>query len=365
MEFREIPTPMTPPNAPLTPRTRLLRALRGEPADRVPAWLMRQAGRYLPQYQEVRRRYDFLALCKTPEAAAEVSIQPLDAIGSEAVIIFNDILLPLEHAGARVAFDDRGPLIRNPVAGPADLKGLIERDVLRDEPVAATIREVRRRIGPDWPILGFVGAPLTLAAYWAEGRMSRELGGIVTLRAKQPEFLDELLGRIARAATDYLRIQIEAGADAVQIFDTWGAILSPGDWARFSAPSIRALLDVAQSQNVPAILYIGGCEPYLDEVNRIQAESGGRLCLSVDWRMELAAARQRLDKAITLQGNLDPKALLETPASVTSAVAALFEKFPPQPGHVFNLGHGVLPGTPVESARAAIEAAKRFGVYYS
>lgn len=356
---------MADSSASFTPRTRLLRALTGEPADRVPVWLMRQAGRYLPQYQAVRRQYDFLTLCKTPLAAAEVSIQPLEAIGSEAVIIFNDILLPLEHAGARIAFDERGPLISNPIAEPKDLAGLSEREVIQDEPVAGTIREVRRRIGPDWPILGFVGAPFTLAAYWVEGRMGRELAGIRKLRKSQPDFLLKLLDRITRAAIDYLRIQIEAGADAVQIFDTWGAILNVEDWARFSAPSIRMLINVAKSHGVPAILYIGGCEPYLDEVNRLYRETRASLCLSVDWRMELAAARERLDPGITVQGNLDPKTLLEGPSVAASAVAALFEKYPPRPGYIFNLGHGVLPATPVESARAVIEAVKRFGVYCS
>ncbi|MEN6627592.1 MAG: uroporphyrinogen decarboxylase [Candidatus Sumerlaeia bacterium] len=342
----------------IPPRQRLLRALRGEPADRVPAWLMRQAGRYLPQYQEVRRKFDFLELCKTPEAAAEVSIQPLEAIGSEAVIIFNDILLPLEHAGAKIAFDDHGPIVLNPVAGGADLTHLAERGVSRDEPVAETIREVRRRIGPEWPILGFAGSPFTLAAYWAEGRLGRQMSRIGALRAQQPELLIQLLERITRAAADYLRIQIEAGADAVQIFDTWGASLSQSDWGRFSAPYIRRLAEVAAPTNTPVILYIGGCAPYLEQVNALGIDA-----MSVDWRVELAFARARLDPKIALQGNLDPTVLLAGPAAASAAVAAMFEKFPPRPGHVFNLGHGVLPETPVESARAAIEAVKRFGVY--
>lgn len=324
---------------------------------------MRQAGRYLPQYQEVRRRYDFLTLCKTPSAAAEVSIQPLEAIGSEAVIIFNDILIPLEHAGGRVDFDERGPVIHNPISGPEDLGALVEREVSRDEPVAETIREVRRRIGDDWPILGFVGAPFTLAAYWAEGRMSREFKRIGALRANQPELLVQVLERISRVTADYLRIQIEAGADAVQIFDTWGALLSAEEWGRFSAPYIRRLIDVAKAGNVPTILYIGGCEPYLEQVNRLRDETGAQLCLSVDWRMGLAEARRRLSPDVTLQGNLDPKILVEGPEATRAAVAGLFEKFPARPGHVFNLGHGVLPTTPVESARAVIEAVKRFGVY--
>lgn len=344
----------------LSPRERLLRALRGQPADRVPAWLMRQAGRYLPQYQEVRRRYDFLTLCKTPSAAADVSIQPLEAIGSEAVIIFNDILLPLEHAGAQIGFDDHGPFISNPISGPESLAGLPEREVSAREPVAETIREVRRRIGPDWPILGFVGAPFTLAAYWVEGRMSRQLGRIGALRAGRPQLIEQLLDRITRAATDYLCIQIEAGADAVQIFDTWGASLSQSDWVHFSAPYIRKMIGVIAPLNVPVILYIGGCAPYLEQVNQL---SNGPLCMSIDWRIELSWAREKLDKNITLQGNLDPTVLLAGPAAAEHAVAELFKKFPPGPGHVFNLGHGVLPETSPEAARAVIEAVKQHGVY--
>jgi hypothetical protein len=153
----------------LTPRARLLAALRGQPAERVPGWMMRQAGRYLPEYQAVRRGYDFLTLCKTPEAAAEVSIQPLSAIGSDAIIIFNDILVPLELAGAQVEFDDRGPLIRNPIRSAADLARLALRPASPDEPVARTIHEVRRRVGKEIPILGFIGAPWTLATYWVVG----------------------------------------------------------------------------------------------------------------------------------------------------------------------------------------------------
>ncbi len=345
------------PGAP-TPRERLLCALRGQPADRVPVWLMRQAGRYLPQYHAVRARHDFLTLCKTPAAAAEVSIQPVEAIDSDAVIIFNDILIPLEHCGARVAFDDHGPLIRNPVRRPEDLAGLAARPVADDEPIAATIAETRRRVGPDFPILGFIGAPWTLAAYWVEGRMTRQFEHIGSLRFAAPELLLSLLERIADVAADYLRVQIAAGADAVQIFDTWGSILAADEYERFSGQWIRRIIERARPLGAPVIVYVNGCAPFLDQLNGLGAD-----CLSIDWRLPLARARAALGPAIALQGNLDPLALLAGPEAVARAVEDLFRAFPAGPGHVFNLGHGILPNTPVESARALIQAVKHHGRY--
>ena len=343
-----------------TPRERLLRALRGQSADRVPGWLMRQAGRYLPEYGEVRRRYDFLALCKTPEAAADVSIQPLRAIGSDAVIVFNDILIPLELAGARLEFDERGPLIRNPIRTAADLKKLQHTEVTPEEPVARTIREVRRRVGEDVPILGFIGAPWTLATYWIEGRVSRQFETIGALRFSEPGLIEELLETITPLAIEYLKIQIEAGADAVQIFDTWGSVLGQDEYARFSGRWIQRIIEEVKPLGAPVIVYVNGCAPYLETLAALGAD-----CLSVDWRMGLGQVRARVGPALALQGNLDPLALLAGPEAAERAVRQLFEKFPPGPGHVFNLGHGILPTTPVASARALMEAVKRYGVYAS
>lgn len=343
---------------PMTPRERLLAALRGKPANRVPGWLMRQAGRYLPEYQEVRRRHDFLALCKTPEAAAEVSIQPLAAIGTDAIIIFNDILIPLELAGAQVEFDDRGPLIRNPIRTAADLAALAARPVSPDDPVALSIREVRRRVGSDIPILGFIGSPWTLATYWVEGRMGRQFETVGTLRFRDPALLDALLDLITPLAIDYLKMQIAAGADAVQIFDTWGSILGADEYDRFSGRHIARVIEAVRPLGVPVILYVGGCAPYLDQLAALGADT-----LSLDWRVELRHVRARLQPHITLQGNLDPLALLAGPEAVTQAVRTLFEKFPPGPGHVFNLGHGVLPSTTPQAARALMEAVKHYGAY--
>ncbi len=352
------PKPNPAPATQLTPRERLLRALRGEPADRVPGWMMRQAGRYLPAYHEVRRNFSFLDLCKTPDAAAEVSIQPIEQVGSEAVIIFNDILVPLEHVGARVTFDDHGPNIANPVRGDSRLASLVGRALSADEPVAGTIREVRRRLGPDWPILGFAGAPWTLAVYWVEGRVGKQFSEIGKLRAGHPELLLALLEKITDVAAAYLRLQVEAGADAVQIFDTWGSLLGQDDYARFSAPFIRRMIEAVRPTGAPVIVYVGGCAPYMEQLATLGADA-----VSVDWRVELAWARKQLPASVALQGNLDPTTLLAGPLATEHALAELFRKFPPAPGHVFNLGHGLLPSTPVESVRALMEALRRHGAY--
>jgi uroporphyrinogen decarboxylase len=340
----------------LTPRQRLLGALRGEPIDRVPAWMMRQAGRYLPQYQAVRRNYEFLDLCKTPSAAAEVSIQPVELLGSDAVIIFNDILIPLESAGARVEFNDRGPRIANPLRAQSDIDSLQSRAIRGDEPVAGTIQVVRRRLGPDFPILGFCGAPWTLAVYWIEGVMNRNFENILAMRWREPELLDRILELITDCAADYLRIQIEAGTDAVQIFDTWGSALRAVDYERFSGKWIRKIIDRVRDLGAPVIVYLNGCAPYLDSLNKLGAD-----CISIDWRIELSTARRALDPGIALQGNLDPLVLAAGPEATEREIRDLFKHFPPRTGHVFNLGHGILPHTPVESAKKFFEAVKRYG----
>lgn len=344
------------PQAALTPKDRLLGALRGKPVDRVPVWLMRQAGRYLPEYQQVRKNYDFLDLCKTPEAAAEVSVQPVEVIGSDAVIIFNDILIPLESAGAKVEFGDHGPKIANPIRSGEDLRSLQTREITAGEPVTGTIREVRRRVGAEIPILGFCGAPWTLASYWIEGVLSRNFDSILTMRWREPRLLESILEHITRFAAEYLKIQIEAGADAVQIFDTWGSVLRQSDYERFSGKWIRQIIKSVKQLGAPVIVYVNGCTPYLETLSSLGAD-----CISIDWRIDLAAARAQIDPAISLQGNLDPLVLCAGPEAVEREVRALFESFPPRAGHVFNLGHGVLPQTPVESAKKLIEAVKRYG----
>lgn len=340
----------------LTPRERFLAAIHGEPVDRVPVWLMRQAGRYLPEYQAVRSRYSFLELCKTPEAAAEVSIQPVEIIGSDAVVIFNDILLPLEHAGAHVAFGDHGPEIANPLRSESDLAGLRTADISPDEPVAETIRTVRRRLGPDFPILGFIGSPWTLAAYWVDGGGSRNFEHLQKLRWASPAAMERILEHITRYAIDYLKIQISAGADAVQIFDTWGGVLTDAHYMQFSGSWIRRIIEAVAPAGVPVIVYLNGGAPYLKDLADLGAD-----CVSIDWRLSLQHAREALGPGVALQGNLDPLVLYATPQAVEDEVRRIFEAFPPATGHIFNLGHGILPRTPVENVRRLIAAVKHYG----
>lgn len=317
---------------------------------------MRQAGRYLPEYQAVRKNFDFLDLCKTPSAAAEVSVQPIELIGSDAVIIFNDILIPLENAGARVEFTDRGPQILNPLTGAGDLTGLPTKQITADAPVVETIQEVRRRVGPDFPILGFVGAPWTLASYWIEGGGSRNFESLLKMRWQDPEGLTSILSHVTDYAAEYLRIQIQAGADAVQIFDTWGSALREADYETFSGQWIRKIIERVSDLGVPVIVYLNGCAPYLEHLATVGAQ-----CISIDWRIELAEARRRIGPDIALQGNLDPLVLYTNPEVIDREVAKLFERFPPSTGYVFNLGHGILPKTPPANAKALIEAVHRYG----
>ena len=340
----------------MTPRQRLIAALHGEQVDRVPTWLMRQAGRYLPQYREIRKEYDFLQLCKTPDVAARVSIQPLEAIGSDAVIIFNDIMLPLEHAGAKVRFDDQGPVVERPPETLGDFRLLPDHKVTSNEPVTSTIRIVRERVGKDIPILGFIGAPWTLATYWIEGRVQKQFKRIGSLRFSNPEYLHAVLERITRSAADYLEIQIRSGVDAVQIFDTWGSILSTVEWQEFSAPYIRKILDQVRPLGVPVIRYLNGCAPYLRQMAALNPDA-----ISIDWRIDLAHARSVVGDSIALQGNIDPMVLLSEPENAEAAVRELFMNFPAGPGHIFNLGHGILPGTRVDSAIRMMEAVKHYG----
>ncbi len=340
----------------LTPRERFLAAIRREPVDRVPVWLMRQAGRYLPEYQAVRSRFSFLDLCKTPEAAAEVSIQPIEIIGSDAVVIFNDILVPLEPAGAQVGFTDRGPEIGNPLRTEADLANLKTRELTPDEPVAATIQTVRRRLGPDFPILGFIGSPWTLAAYWVEGMGSKNFENLQQLRWGAPALMERILDHITGYAIEYLKIQIAAGADAVQIFDTWGGILTDAHYEKFSGKWIRRIIDAVRPTGVPVIVYVNGSAPYLPYLAGLGAD-----CISVDWRLSLRRSREALGPDIALQGNIDPLVLYSTPDAVEAEVRRIFDDFPPATGHIFNLGHGILPKTPVENVKRLIQAVKRYG----
>jgi uroporphyrinogen decarboxylase len=338
----------------LSPTERLLRACRGEPVDRPPVWLMRQAGRYLPAYRRVRERVSFLELCRDVERAVEVSLQPLDEVGSEAVIFFSDIFTPIPGMGVDVAFAP-GPVIADPVRSAADVERLRVPDPRESVPfVFEILRTLRGELASRAvPLLGFAGAPFTLAAYLVEGAGSRHFGTWKRMLWREPETARALLAKLTELTVGYLGAQIEAGAQAVQLFDTWAGMLSPAEYREWVLPTHREIAAKLDRAAAPLILYVNDGAHVLEE----SAESGADV-LSLDWRVDLAEAARRVGSRVSLQGNLDPCALAAPPATIARLVAELARDAAPARGHVLNLGHGCLPETPVEGVRAFTEAAR-------
>ncbi len=337
----------------LTARERFLRACRGEEVDRPPVWLMRQAGRYLPEYREIRARASFLEACADPELAVEISLQPYRRFGMDAVIVFSDILIPLTGLGVSLDFAP-GPSVANPIERASDLERLAGDVAPAMEPTCEAIRRLRAELGPEVPILGFAGAPWTLAAYASEAKLSRDVERLVVSSYTEPSFLDALLDRMAEITTRTLELQIEAGADAVQIFDTWAGVLSSPRFRRFAGRALARVIEALPSGHPPVILFARAAAHLLEDLAELGAD-----VVSVDWRVDLADAALRVGQRVSLQGNLDPAALRASPATIARAVEQLVEAGSKARGHVLNLGHGVLPTTPIDGVRAFVEAAMR------
>jgi uroporphyrinogen decarboxylase len=337
---------------------RLIRACRRQEVDRAPVWMMRQAGRYMPEYRALRAKYDFMTMCKTPELAAEVSLQPYEILGVDAVIMFSDILVPVEAMGMKVdIIESKGPVLEDPIRTEAQVEKLIVPDPVETTPfVMETIRLLRKRLEHEAPLIGFAGAPFTLASYMVEGGGTRNYAEIKRMMYGEPMTTHRLLDKLADTIILYVNAQIEAGAQVVQLFDTWAGELSAADYEEFALPYERKVFERIHrgpsGLAVPAILYVNGCSHILEKM----AESGANV-LSVDWRIDLAEARRRTGDKFALQGNLDPCELLGTPETIAESVKEILKKGGGL-GHVMNLGHGILPMVPVENARAFIEAAK-------
>jgi uroporphyrinogen decarboxylase len=334
-----------------------LSACRCEPVTRVPVWIMRQAGRYLPEYREVRRVHPFLEVAKTPELAAEVSLQPFRRLGVDAVIMFSDILIPAEAMGLGLELTDGGPVLPEPVRGATQVEALRAFDPeVETRFVGETIRLLCRELGPDVPVLGFAAAPWTLACYLVDGRGRDGFPATKTMMFSEPQLFRRLLEKIARVTAAYLKSQIAAGAAAVQLFDTWAGELGVSEYREFALPATQLLISELGERRTPAILYTKASNHLLAAT----AESGATV-LSVDWRADLAELRRTITPVIALQGNVDPCVLLGPEAGIAQAVASTVEKTGGR-GHILNLGHGILPTTPVENAAAFVRAGQEYSL---
>jgi uroporphyrinogen decarboxylase len=316
---------------------------------------MRQAGRYLPEYREVRSRVDFLTLCSTPELAAEVTLQPVRRLKVDAAILFSDLLVPAPSMGFELTFDP-GPVIGNPARSAADVKKLRVPDPAQEIPsVYETIRIVRRELDGQVPLIGFGGAPFTLAAYLVEGRGTRSFETWKRMIYAEPSVARALLDILAAVQERYLVAQVAAGAQAIQLFDTWAGLLPAADLEEFAVAPARRVIEAVRATGVPVTYFALDVAHGWEIVGRCGADVVG-----VDWRSSLTAADRALSGRFVLQGNLDPCVLLADPETVARRTRAMVEEGRGVRGHVANLGHGILPGTPVECAQAFVETVKRF-----
>ncbi|HHO53483.1 MAG TPA: uroporphyrinogen decarboxylase [Deltaproteobacteria bacterium] len=330
--------------------TRLSNALAGLPVDRPPVWFMRQAGRYMAEYRAIREKVSFLELCADAELACEVTCQPVDRFGVDAAIVFSDILTIPEAMGQEVVFDQgHGPRLPSPLRSLDDVRALRQPDVADALPVVpATLRSFRAA-RPHVPILGFAGAPFTLLCYMVEGGGSRNWLHVKRMLFSDPATATELLDRLADVVGDYLQAQIQAGAAGVQMFDTWAGMLSVEDYQRFALPAAQRAM--ARVSGAPRIYFTRDTSPFLHLVTQTGADAIG-----LDWRVDMARARAELG-AVPVQGNLDPVALYAPAEEIKARVHRICDAAGPL-GHVFNLGHGVLPTTPLTGVEAMIEAVK-------
>lgn len=334
-----------------------LRACRCEPVERVPVWIMRQAGRYLPEYQAVRAKHSFLEICKTPELAAEVSLQPFRVLGVDAIIVFSDILVVAEAMGMKLDVPDSGPILSGPIRDAAAVRRLRDFDPERETRfVGDAIRAICRATGPNIPVIGFAAAPWTLACYMIEGQTRGDVSTAKRMLTENPPLVRELMERIAGVTAKYLRSQIAAGASAVQLFDTWASELNPSEYEEFALPATRSIFAALDRTDSARILFAKGSSRILGAMAKTGAE-----VLSVDWNADLARARNELGPKIALQGNVDPSILLGSVDAIRRAAEQAVEKTGGI-GHILNLGHGILPNTPVENARAFVKAGQQVPV---
>jgi uroporphyrinogen decarboxylase len=333
-----------------------LRACRRQPVERTPVWMMRQAGRYLPEYRAVRQRVDFLTLCKTPELATEVTLQPIERFGFDAAILFSDILVPAEPMGFRIEFSP-GPVLDSPVREAADVERIRLADPEQEVPfVYEAIRLLRRELEGRVPLIGFAAAPFTLAAYLVEGRGSKNFEHVKGMLVGRPELAHRLLDKVAQVTLRYVEAQVRAGAQAIQLFDTWAGLLAADEYREFALRYARRVLQGLRSSDVPLVYFALNAAHLLDQLTDCEADMIG-----IDWRTPLDEAAGRVGGRFALQGNLDPCDLFAPADVVRRRVLEVLDRARTLPGHVFNLGHGVLPETPLESVQVLVDTVREHG----
>lgn len=319
-------------------------------------WFMRQAGRYMPAYRAVRAKHSLLEMCKRPELAAEVTLQPVQELGVDAAIIFADLLLPVEPMGLRLEFvAGEGPVIRNPVRTVAEVAALSADHTGDLGYVAEAIRLVRRQLDSKIPVIGFVGAPFTLASYVIEGGASRHYLHTKRLMYGDPSLWTQLMAKLVLVLAAYAKSQVHAGAAAIQVFDSWAGTLSPGDYERYVLPHSRALIGQIRRAGVPVIHFATGVGAYYPMLQKARAD-----VLGLDWRVDLDGVWRSIRYRAAVQGNLDPVALFAPPGELRARVHDILRRAGGRAGHIFNLGHGILPETPVENVKAVVEMVREF-----
>jgi uroporphyrinogen decarboxylase len=339
-----------------------LRACFRQPVLRTPLWIMRQAGRYLPEYRAVRAKVDFLTLCKTPELASEVTIQPIDIIGVDAAIIFSDILVVPEAMGMQLVVEEGkgGPQFPNPIRSVAQIQKLTIPDPSQNlRYVMDALRLTRKELRDRVPLIGFSGSPWTLASYMVEGRGSKNFRYVKEMIYNSPGSAHILLEKLAKSVAEYLNAQVEAGAQAVQIFDTWGGILTQDAFKEFSLRYIERVISELKNPGVPIIVFCKDCGHSLQKI----AHTGCNV-VGLDWTTDIKVAHNLVGNTTALQGNLDPTILYTNPDRIRDEVKSILMKYGKGPGHIFNLGHGILPDIPVEHVKELVKAVKEESVQY-
>ncbi len=339
-----------------------LRACQREKLGRPPIWFMRQAGRYLEEYRRIRAKYEMLEVCRNPDLACEVTLQPIRRFDLDAAIIFADILLPLEGMGVPFGFKkDHGPVIHSPVRTRSDIDSLRIPDPTETLPyVLQAIRQVRAELDPSIALIGFAGAPFTLASYMLEGGHSRNFSQTKRLMYGDPTLWNRLMEKVAEGTELYLRAQVAAGAQVLQLFDSWVGSLSPSDYAACVRPHVARILGNLQDLGVPLIYFGTSTSTLLPQFRGL-----GATVIGVDWRISLADAWKTLGADLAIQGNLDPLTLLAPPEVIDTKVREILEQAGGRPGHIFNLGHGIIPETPPEAVQTVIELVRQHSGEFS